>query len=67
MLEADDNLLAFREDGLLLQLDRTTGKVLAEQTMFWPPAGFHVAGGKVYAFTTDRAAYAVQIKGGAKP
>jgi hypothetical protein len=33
----------------------------AELSTLWPPSGVQVAGGKFYAFTSNRAAYALQV------
>jgi outer membrane protein assembly factor BamB/TolB-like protein len=57
----DEWSLSQRDRSLLLQIDPVSGKTIAEHQLLWPVSGFHVDGNIVYAFTTDRVAYAQRL------
>ena len=61
VLESDEELWVLREDATLLRIDRSTGKKLGEQSTLWPPSGLHLSDGRLYAFTSSRAVYALQL------
>src|SRR2546428_9491694 len=61
VLESDEGLWVLREDATLLRIDPSTGRKMSEQSTLWLPSGLHLAGGRLYAFTSDRAAYALQL------
>ena len=49
------------------EIDSRIGWILTksrtlEQSTLWLPSGLHVAGGRLYAFTSRRAAYALQLE-----
>jgi len=52
---------ALRKDNVLVQLDRSTGKVIAEYPSLWRPSAFRVFGNRLYAFTSDGLAYCIRI------
>jgi outer membrane protein assembly factor BamB len=62
--ESGAALWALRDDATLLQIDGSSGKILVEQALPWLPSGLHIAGNTVYAFTADRAGYALQLISG---
>jgi outer membrane protein assembly factor BamB/TolB-like protein len=57
-----DHAWAYRDDNVLLQLDRSTGQVLNEYPLLWVPVDVSLDGDRLYAFTADGQAYAMQLK-----
>jgi hypothetical protein len=44
-----------------VEIDRNTGKVVAQHAMLWPPSSFRIQTGRLYAFTADGHAYAMSV------
>lgn len=61
-----DDVWAYRDDNVLLQLDRSTGKSLSEYPLLWVPIHVRLDGDRLYAFTSDGQAYAMQLKAAGK-
>jgi outer membrane protein assembly factor BamB len=57
-----DYVWALRDDNVLLRLDPSTGKLLNEYSLLWTPVDFSLDGDRLYAFTADGQAYAMQLK-----
>ena len=52
----------YRDDLILLQIDPSTGKILNEYPLLWAPSGISLDADRLYAFTSDGLAYAMQLK-----
>jgi hypothetical protein len=59
--DGPNNLWAFRDDNVLVAIDRKTGKVFREQSTLWHPSAYTVSSERVYGFTADGLAYAVRL------
>src|SRR5262249_28625977 len=60
--ESGDDLWVRRQDGVLLRIDRSNGTTLNDYNFLWRAASFSLSGDRVYAFTADGLAYALQLK-----
>jgi outer membrane protein assembly factor BamB len=51
--DEDDHLWALRDDNVVLEIDRASGKVVQQHQTLWRPSGFKIQGGRFFAFTSD--------------
>jgi len=61
VLDGEADLFALRDGDVLVQLDRSTGKIVREYPTLWRPAGFKVIGNRFYAITADGLAYSIKL------
>jgi hypothetical protein len=58
----DDYLWALRDDNVVEQIDRATGKIVKEHATLWQPKSYRIRGSHFYAFTKDGLAYALSLR-----